>query len=92
MVKDVDKLKDCAEIKRFYIEALENEGWPAVCDKVEDQYPPTSRLTLQQKETVALSYSSGKLTAEPSSGKRKRKDDDLPAPPPPPQRRRKGKH
>lgn len=92
VVKDVEKLKDCAEIKRLYVEALESEGWPAVCDKVEDQYPPTSRLTSQQKETVALSYFSGNLTTEPSSGKRKRKDDGLPAPPPPPpQRRRKGK-
>lgn len=37
-VEDVEKLKDCAEIKRLYAEALGSKGWPTVCDKVEDRY------------------------------------------------------
>ena len=36
VVKDVEKLKDCVEIKRLYAGALESEGWPTVCDKVQD--------------------------------------------------------
>ena len=97
LVKDIGKLTDCAEIKKLYAEALRSEGWPTICDKVEDQYPPTSRLTPEEKETVAVSFQQCDLTTEPSTGKRKREDGDLPVippppPPPRPQRRHKGKH
>ena len=83
LVKEVGKLTNCEEIKKIYAEALRNEGWPTVSDKVEDLYPPAGPLTL------------GDLTTKSSTGKRKKKHDDLPVPPPPPPcpwRRRKGKH
>ena len=85
-VEDVEKLKDCAEIKRLYAEALGSKGWPTVCDKVEDRYPPTRCSTSQQTEPVVLSYFGCGPTAEPSAGKRKREDD---APLQPQQRRKK---
>lgn len=40
LVKDVEKLKSCAEIERILRKALDSKGWPVECDKVEDQYPP----------------------------------------------------
>ena len=72
VIEDIEKLKDCAAIKELFAEALESNGWPTDCDKVEDQYPPIEHLTSQQKETVALSYFDCDLTMESSAGKRKR--------------------
>jgi len=86
-VEDVKRLKDCAEIKKLFAEALQSKEWRTGCDKVEDQYPPICNLTSQQKETVALSSFDCDLTAESSTGKRKRMEDV----PTRPQRRRKNK-
>ena len=75
------KLESCAEIERLLEEALKSDEWPASCDKVQDQYPPTRRLTPQQKETVGLSYANRSLahsTGAPSGGKRKRDEEDDP--------------
>ena len=80
-VSAVEKLKDCGEIRRHFMEALEKTGWPASCDKVQDQYIPTNRLTSEQKETVALSHFHRNLNLTiKSSGKRKRGDDTPPHP------------
>ena len=87
VVEDVSKLKNCAAIKMLFAEALESDGWPTDCDKVEDQYPLISHLTSQQKEAVALSYFDCNLTTESSSGKRKRGEGVQT-----PQRRRKNKY
>ena len=78
--ENVRKLESCAEIERLLEEALKSEEWPVSCDKVQDQYPPTRRLTPQQKETVALSYANRSLASSsaPSGGKRKREEEDDP--------------
>ena len=77
---NVRKLESCAEIQRLLKVALDSEEWPASCDKVQDQYPPSRRLTSHQKETVALSYANCSLASfgAPSIGKRKREEEDDP--------------
>ena len=80
-IKDaVGKLESCAEIERLLKEALNSDEWPGSCDKVQDQYPPSRRLTHQQKETVALSYANRSLVSPGtlSRGKRKREEEDDP--------------
>lgn len=86
MIGEAKKLKDCGEIKKLFVAALKSARWQTDCDKVEDQYPPASHSTPQQKETVGLSYLSRDLTTESSTGKRKRGED---APPPTLRQRRK---
>ena len=78
MVKDVEKLKDCVEIKRLYAGALESEGWPTVCDKVQGQYPPTSRWTSQQMKPDVLSHFDWDLATVPPPEKREREEDARP--------------
>ncbi|KAF9643425.1 hypothetical protein BDM02DRAFT_3264101 [Thelephora ganbajun] len=80
IVENVRKLESCVEIKRLLGEALNSEGWPVSCDKVQDQYPPSRRLTPKQKETIALSYVNYSLVppSEPSGAKRKREEEDDP--------------
>ena len=68
------KLKNCVEMKSLLTEALSSEGWPEVCDKVEDQYPPTKNLTFEQKDTVAAGYVNTPSPYEPS--KRKREEEE----------------
>lgn len=80
VVRDVEKLKDCVEIKRLYAEALGSNGWLTVCDKVEDRYTPTRCSPSQRTEPVALSFFGCDPAAEPSTGKRKREDDVPPRP------------
>ena len=79
------KLESCAEIKRLLVEALDSHDWPETCDKVEDQYPPKSRLTPQEKNTIALSFVNRSLITpgEPSGTKRKRDERDEVENPPP---------
>ena len=74
------KLESCAEIERLLREALDSEEWPEICDKAEDQYPPTRHLTPKQKDTIALSYVNRSLmpSGEPSGTKRKREKEDDP--------------
>jgi len=78
--ENVRKLESCAEIERLLREALDSEGWPVSCDKVEDQYPPIKRLTSKQRDSFALSYASCSLVPrdEPFRGKRKREEEDEP--------------
>ncbi|KAF9644258.1 hypothetical protein BDM02DRAFT_3272546 [Thelephora ganbajun] len=80
VVENVKKLGSCTEIKRLLADALDSEEWPASCDKVEDQYPPSRRLTPKQKDTVALSYVNYSLVppGEASGTKRKREEEDDP--------------
>jgi hypothetical protein len=77
----VRKPGGCAEIQRLFQEALDTEGWPESCDKVEDQYPPQDRLTPEEKEIVSLSYVNYAVRQpdEPSGTKRKREEEDPPA-------------
>ena len=70
------KLTSCATIKNLLMVALSSEGWPEVCDKVEDQYPPTGTLTIERRKTIGVSYESHLLV--PSGGKRKREEEDDP--------------
>ena len=72
VIEDIEKLKDCAAIKKLFGEALESNRWLMDCDKIEDQYPPIGCLTSQQKETIALSYFDCNLTTETSTGKQER--------------------
>jgi len=76
--ESVRKLESCAEIKRLLGEALDSGGWPELCDKVQDQYPPIRHLTPEQKDTVALSYVNRALvpSGEPSGAKRKREEEE----------------
>jgi len=78
--ENVRKLESCTEIERLLREALDSEGWPVSCDKVEDQYPPIKRLTSKQRDSFALSYASCSLVPpdEPFGGKRKREEEDEP--------------
>jgi len=87
VVEEISKLKDCTAIKTLFAEALGSGGWPEDCDKVEDQYPPISHLTSQQKEAIGLSYLDCNLTAESSTGKRKQEESVQTRP----QRRHKNK-
>ena len=99
IVKNVPKLKDCAEIKRLFKKALDSKEWSETCDKVEDQYPPNEHLTPKEKNTVALSHLKHALgrspySNEPSGTKRKREEDkdesegDLLGIPPSPQNKK----
>lgn len=76
--QDLEKLKSCTEIKGLLKKSLESGEWPPTCDKVEDQYPRTERLTHQQKEAVALSYANHSLvpSGTHSGEKRKRFGED----------------
>lgn len=74
VVKEVEKLKDCAEIRKLFAEALESKGWPTRCDKVEDQYP-SSRSTSQRVESVGLTYVDCNPVAGSANRKRKRGGD-----------------
>jgi hypothetical protein len=76
----VRKLSSCAEMERLFQEALNAEGWPDSCDKVEDQYPPLAHLTPEQKNIVALSHVNHTVRqpGEPSGTKRKREEEDPP--------------
>ena len=76
--EDVEKLKSCGEIERLLGEALSSRDWPELCDKVEDQYPPTRHLTPKQKDTVALSYVNQSLLSSIGPLKRKRGGEDGP--------------
>jgi hypothetical protein len=77
----VRKPSGCAEIQRLFQEALDTEGWPKSCDKVEDQYPPKKSLTPEEKENVAFSYVNYAVRQpdEPSGTKRKREEENPPA-------------
>ena len=76
--KDAKKLESCGEIKRLLGEALNSGDWPEICDKVEDQYPPTRHLTPKQKDTIALSYANQPLISSLEPSKRKREQGDDP--------------
>jgi hypothetical protein len=81
VAKNIPKLKDCAEVKRIFKEALDSKGWSESCDKVEDQYPPNECLTPKEENTVALSHLESALgrspcSDEPSGTKRKREENE----------------
>ena len=77
---DARKLLDCEEIKRLLEEALNSEDWPAVCDKVRDQYPSAAISTPQQKDATAPSCGNPPPvpSGAPSGVKRKREEEDAP--------------
>jgi hypothetical protein len=70
----VRKLNSCAEMERLFREALDTEGWPESCDKVEDQY------STSKQETVALSNVNNPVRqlGKPSGMKRKREEENPP--------------
>ena len=78
VVDFVRKLDDCAEIERLLREALNAEGWPESCDKVEDQYPSMKHLTPEQKDAIALGFVNRPFRepGEPSGMKRKREEEE----------------
>ena len=78
--EDARKLESCVEIERLLEEALKSEEWPVVCDKVEDQYLPTTRAARRRKDTIALSYANRSLvpSGAPPGVKRKREEEDIP--------------
>ena len=78
LINCVRKLDSCTELERLFQEALDAEGWPDSCDKVEDQYPPTTNLTPEQKNTIAISYvnSPARDPGEPFGTKRKREEGE----------------
>ncbi|KAF9642650.1 hypothetical protein BDM02DRAFT_3124325 [Thelephora ganbajun] len=80
VIENIRKLNSCTEIERLLADALNSEEWLLSCDKVEDQYPPSRRLTPKQKDTVALSYVNYSLVppGETSGTKRKREEEDDP--------------
>ena len=78
LINCVRKLDSCTELERLLREALDAKGWPESCDKVEDQYPPTTNLTPEQKNTIAISYvnSPARDSGEPFGTKRKREESE----------------
>ena len=80
-VKNIKQLEDCVGIVALLDEALKSKEWPTECDKVPDQYPPSRRLSPEQKDIVALSHLNESVATRASSGKRKLETEGEPSGP-----------